>query len=176
MILTLQREPATEHSTPGTLAVDGVSECFTLEPPPVVDESQPGPVCVPAGAYPVTLSMSPKFGRIMPLLNDVPGRSRILIHWGNWVYDKTRHVFDTLGCIEVGQVRSNLDEILATIAAFNNLFPKIERAIRLGDSITIKIIDPDTGEAPSKQSAKDSAKEGSPHIPDNKPNASSDDI
>lgn len=143
MILTLQRDPATQHSTPGRLFIDDdeTPQCFTLEPPPLVDPTNPGPICIQAGTYEVTLAMSPKFKRIMPLLLDVPGRTAIEIHWGDWVYDQTKHIFDTEGCIEVGEQRSGLDCILNTQAAFGLLFPKIQAAIDSGAKVWIKVLD-----------------------------------
>lgn len=50
--------------------------------------------CIPSGTYNVVKHHSPKFGKCF-WVKDVPGRSEILIHTGN--YHK-----DVLGCILVG--------------------------------------------------------------------------
>lgn len=50
---------------------------------------------IPAGAYQVKKHQSPKFGAALWVL-DVPGRSEILFHWGNYN-------MDTRGCILPGR-------------------------------------------------------------------------
>lgn len=71
--------------------------CDTLEPP-VRRPSDfiRGSTAVPAGLYPLLLTQSPKFGRLLPLLKDVPGMTGIRIHRGNTVAD-------TRGCILPGR-------------------------------------------------------------------------
>ena len=60
--------------------------CDTLEPP-----VRPwgvrvkGKTAVPAGVYDVALTRSPKFGRMLPILIDVPGMTGIRIHRGKYV-------------------------------------------------------------------------------------------
>lgn len=71
--------------------------CDTLEPP-----VRPwgmrvkGKTAVPAGIYDVALTRSPKFGRMLPILIDVPGMTGIRIHRGNTAAD-------TKGCILPGK-------------------------------------------------------------------------
>jgi hypothetical protein len=55
-----------------------------------------GQTAIPVGVYKATLEMSPKFGRILVYLHDIPGFSGILIHRGNTDAD-------TLGCILIGE-------------------------------------------------------------------------
>lgn len=50
--------------------------------------------CIPAANYQCDIVNSPKFGRVYQV-KDVPNRSHILIHAGNWTKD-------TSGCILVG--------------------------------------------------------------------------
>lgn len=58
--------------------------------------------CIPAATYQCDMVNSPKFGRVYQV-KDVPNRSHILIHAGNWIKD-------TSGCILVGM--SNNDSQL----------------------------------------------------------------
>lgn len=50
---------------------------------------------IPNGSYTVINCLSPKFQRVLPLLQDVPNRSGIRIHTGNDYHD-------CIGCILVG--------------------------------------------------------------------------
>lgn len=80
----------------GELSADGVLLCNTLELPD--RGNAPRVSCIPAGEYKVILNYSPAFKRVLPLLLDVPGRSGIRIHRGNWPKDST-------GCILPGENR-----------------------------------------------------------------------
>jgi Family of unknown function (DUF5675) len=84
MNLEVRRNEPTIHSTTGKLAIDGQPQCVTLEPPPVADPNGNGYVCIPAGTFPLTIQWSPKFQRQVPHVNDVPGRTAIEIHIGNF--------------------------------------------------------------------------------------------
>ena len=114
--------------------VNGSLFCVTLERP-AAPFGDPHP-CIPAGEYRIALYHSPHFGRMMPLLEDVPGRSGIEIHWGNFVTD-----FE--GCIGVGASRSTLQggkpAIWNSAATFDRLFGAILTA--QADGITIAIRD-----------------------------------
>lgn len=125
MELTLNRTTLDDNSTEGTLAIDGAFQCYTLELPNV--DGKPGS-CIPQGRYPVILAPSNKFQQStdewvqrfanrMPHLEDIPGRSLIMIHWGNTAKD-------TEGCILVGQQQS-VDLIQNSRTAFEALWNKI---------------------------------------------------
>ena len=77
--------------TIGKLYIDGKYFCDTLE-----DVVRKGPKAIPAGTYEVILNVSPRFGKVLPRLLNVPGFDGILIHAGNTSKD-------TSGCILVGQ-------------------------------------------------------------------------
>jgi hypothetical protein len=127
MRFALYRQSESAISTMGELFVDGKHNCWTLERPP-------GPIRIPAGHYPITLYPSPHFGRIMPLLNDIPERSSIEIHWGN-VPGASE------GCILIGKQKGE-DTIFFTRAAFDELFPLIQNAIEnTAEGCSIDIFD-----------------------------------
>jgi hypothetical protein len=70
------------------------------------------------GTYAVRLTMSPRFGRILPLLIDVPGFDGVRIHPGNTAAD-------TEGCLLVGTGRTE-DTITGSRDAFNALMLRLE--------------------------------------------------
>lgn len=104
MNLLLLRRKTEGRATPGTLYIDGVQACYTLEdmvrvdPDPVTPENEAkvyGQTAVPAGAYDVKLRNSTHFGPDTPELLDVPGYTDVLMHGGN------THA-NTMGCILLG--------------------------------------------------------------------------
>lgn len=111
--------------------IDGVFECLTLED--VVREIKiPGATAIPSGNYNLSIGHSNKFKRMMPKIDNVPGFSGILIHWGNTSAD-------TEGCILVGK-SSSKNFIGSSKLTFNNLYKKLEIASQSG-SIQITILD-----------------------------------
>ena len=95
MNLLLKRLFLGEAYTIGTLYIDGVRFCDTLEDA-VRDEKIKHRTAIPYGTYSVIVNRSPKFGRDLPRLLDVPNFDGILIHRGNTAED-------TSGCILVGE-------------------------------------------------------------------------
>ena len=86
MLLKLIRKQPQGNAICGELLIDNRWFCSTLERTDVA---------IPAGFYPVTLTMSPRFGEVLPLIGNVVGRTGIRIHAGNYPRD-------TAGCILVG--------------------------------------------------------------------------
>ena len=78
----------------------GDFKCLTLELP--WRENEPNVSCVPAGTYDAIKYDSPKHGEVV-LLKDVPHRSFVEIHSGNY----TRQI---LGCILAGESITYLDD------------------------------------------------------------------
>jgi len=62
--------------------------------------------CIPEGTYKVTKIYSPTKGRCF-MVHDVPGRTAILIHVGNYAEGR---VSDTQGCILVGNKFEDLNK------------------------------------------------------------------
>lgn len=99
MLLEVKRLYKKETYTIGVLMVDGTKFSDTLEDKVRDLNSEKkvyGETAIPAGKYKVVMSMSSKFKRAMPYLENVPQFTGIMIHPGNTVKD-------TLGCILVGE-------------------------------------------------------------------------
>ena len=95
MNLKLERKHGTKGFTHGKLYIDGVFFCDTLEDQELTTKIK-GETAIPCGHYKVTVTMSIRFKRLMPLLHNVPNYEGVRIHNGNT--DK-----DTEGCILVGE-------------------------------------------------------------------------
>ena len=130
MKIEVIRDTFTKTSTIGSLFIDGVFECYTLEDPQRIKKIY-GETAIPVGEYEVVLNSSTKYKRIMPQILDVPGFGGIRIHSGN-------KADDTEGCILVGQKKSE-DWISDSGKAYRVLFSKIELAFEAKEQITITI-------------------------------------
>ena len=91
MKITLHRKIKTAKQTIGHLQVND-TRFYTLELP--YKDNQKQISCIPIGTYKVVKRNSPRFGDHFHIL-DVPNRSYILIHHGNFYTD-------IKGCILVG--------------------------------------------------------------------------
>ena len=101
MKLRLERIFKGENYTIGRLYIDDIYFCDTLEDTiRSIDENGNGKVygktAIPSGKYNVIMSMSDRFKRVLPLLQNVPHFEGIRIHSGNTADD-------THGCILVGK-------------------------------------------------------------------------
>ena len=74
MQIKLQRKIFTSTSTIGEIYIDDEFECLTLEDP-VREKKIKNVTAIPSGSYEIALNHSPKFGRTMPRLKDVPNYS-----------------------------------------------------------------------------------------------------
>ena len=98
MYAILTRIKTSEDGTFGVLALPELGfSCYTAEP--AWRDNQRSISCIPKGEYDVELRYSPSRGLVFHV-KDVPGRSYILIHAGNFAstYKRT----DTEGCILIG--------------------------------------------------------------------------
>lgn len=133
MQLSLKRTTFTAESTIGKLSIDGRYECLVLED--VVRKAGApkvyGKTAIPAGTYPVTITYSNRFRRLMPLLGNVPGFAGIRIHSGNTAAD-------TEGCLLVGTTQSK-DFVGNSRAAYAVLYARIKEALDAGEPVTITV-------------------------------------
>jgi hypothetical protein len=116
-MITVKRDQFTAQTTGGRLFIDGVFQCFTLEPVTRNDDVKPR--AIPAGTYTLDIRFSPKHGRDVPHVENVPGFDEIEIHIGNFPQD-------TIGCCLVGQSRST-DFVGQSHGAFDALFAKLQK-------------------------------------------------
>ncbi len=106
-VVKLTRDPSTPEGTFGTLVFSG-QLLRTVELP--WRNNATGRSCIPPGRYRCEIVNSPRFGRVYGL-RDVPGRSNILIHAGNFGGDvDAGWSSDLLGCISpvmsIGSLRN----------------------------------------------------------------------
>ena len=102
--------------------------CDVLEPPVGV----PHP-CIKAGTYEIEYQYSKKYGCNMPFLQDVKGRSGIMIHTGNIPSE-------TQGCLLVGRNKV-VGGIIESRKTFDNLNDIIRGLMNLTGKVTITIKD-----------------------------------
>jgi len=140
MNLLLQRHEYTDQSTVGDLLIDGEEFSYTLELPK--KDGLPGSA-IPAGTYPIVLAPSPKFEKssdpwvlryssAMPHIMDIPGRSLIMIHWGDVPQN-------TDGCVLVGFLHPAPDLIEESRMAFERLYANIQQALSQGEPLAITV-------------------------------------
>jgi hypothetical protein len=133
MILESLRYFKTDRSTMSQLFIDGVFNCFILEP---VN-------CIPEGIYDITLrKIGGKHkeykGRFsghkgMLWIRNVPNWRYILYHIGNWPDD-------TDGCQLPGMIASpHTDYVGNSKVAYWTIYPKIAKAIESGEAVHVHI-------------------------------------
>jgi hypothetical protein len=139
MKIVLQRLKTVGEATLGTIAINDVFECFTLEDLPR-DVKIAGATRIPAGTYRLTLQKygtmhekyAAKFGawhRGMIHINDIPNFEGVHIHIG-------QRPIDTRGCPLVGtDYDDNADDphLIDSTGAYKAMYPKVADAIEAGD-------------------------------------------
>jgi hypothetical protein len=142
MDLRIARKTNTAEQCTGVLTRGGTWEAWTLEDPVRrdPDPSTPknegkiyGRTAIPAGRYRVTITWSPKFKRLMILLNDVPGFTGIRIHGG-------RDAEDTLGCPLVGHDRQPNGHLLQTLEASAAIRAMVQADLDAGEEVWCDVV------------------------------------
>ena len=136
MELRVERRFKGDAYTIGTLYVNGERFCDTLEDK-VRDlaggESKvPGETAIPEGRYKVIVNRSPKFGRELPLMLDVPQFEGVLIHRGNTAEDSA-------GCILVGENKMK-GKVVNSTPYEEKLVALCKAALAEGETIEIEIV------------------------------------
>jgi len=139
MELKLVRDVCGADCTLGKLFVDGQFDCYTVE-----DVVRPGGVkvhgktAIPEGRYHVVVSRSPRFGRDLPLLENVPNFEGVRIHPGNTAED-------TEGCIIPGLARTPKG-VAQSRAAFGKLFAALQAELGRGGDVWLSVTTPEAAE------------------------------
>lgn len=142
MKLRLERLWPKKDYTVGRLYVDDRLFCNTLEDR-IVDKNKNGVFdgdekkvygesAIPYGTYKIIYNWSPKFGRNLPRLLNVPHFEGILIHPGNTAADSA-------GCILVGK-NTEVGRLTNSRYISDELNKLIDEAQRKGELITIEIV------------------------------------
>ena len=79
-----------------------------------------GETAIPTGIYTITITYSPKYKKMMPLINNVKGYNGIRIHSGNTSKD-------TEGCLIVGK-NKEVGKVLDSRVTYNALFKRLQQA------------------------------------------------
>lgn len=102
-----------DQGTIGILSTPYGFSCYTLELP--WRYNQKNISCIPAGEYITKIRFSPKYGKVYHV-QDVPNRTFILIHSGNWAGDVDKgYRTHVNGCIILGAQRGLLDGQIAVL-------------------------------------------------------------
>lgn len=115
--------------TIGEMSIDGKKFCNTLEDidrglsqsmteQQILSVKVKGQTAIPTGRYKVVLSWSPRFAKILPLVENVKGFTGIRIHSGNTAKD-------TDGCILVGENKA-VGQVLNSRATMNKLMALLD--------------------------------------------------
>lgn len=134
MLLEVKRLYKKDTYTIGVLMVDGEKFSDTLEDKVRDLKSEKkvyGETAIPAGKYKVVMSMSSKFKRVMPYLENVPQFTGIMIHPGNTIKD-------TLGCILVGENKKK-GQLVNSRKYSDELNKRINEAIEGKEQVWIEV-------------------------------------
>lgn len=118
-----------QNNFPCTPAAFLIPFALTSEPPWF--DNEPNVSCIPAGDYKCNRVSSPRFGNTFEVL-DVPGRTHILFHKGNFKSD-------TRGCFLIGEqfeaVGVNDCAVLSSKKGFDEFLKRTENV----DSFNIRV-------------------------------------
>ena len=97
-----------------------------------IEEKVYGKTAIPYGTYKVILYMSPRSGRLLPMLLDVPHFTWILIHRGNFPENSE-------GCLLPGE-NTKKGMVLNSTKYEKLIVKKMKAATKRGEEITIEIV------------------------------------
>lgn len=129
MRIRIERKWPKDNYIIGRLYIDGEFLCNSLEPP---WQNNARYTAIPKGIYEVIMNYSPKFKRVLPLLLNVPERSSIRIHKGN--YPK-----DTQGCILPGE-NTKVGMVLSSTKYEERICKLISEAKARKEMVIIQIV------------------------------------
>ena len=134
MQISVARLWKSDIANTGTFSVDGQQKYFSLELPDSVDGQYnvTDKTCIPPGTYEVQRIFSPHFNQMMPHIVNVPGRTAIEIHYGNFPQD-------VLGCLLIGRKRITQAQIGDSRSAFEEFNEEFEDAIAAGETVTLTV-------------------------------------
>jgi hypothetical protein len=132
MKVDIYRKLETSQAITGEFWLNGVKECFYLEPARFTPFYSGHP-CIHTGVYRVVLTMSQHLGYVCPEVLNVPGRTAIRWHIGNFPED-------VLGCCVVGTAAGK-NCVTHSKIAFDALMKKL-RANEEGKEILAEYHDP----------------------------------
>jgi len=81
MTITLKRNNPQGNAVYGTLVIP--AETGYCQADRIIPTLENADFLIPAGTYPLDLTWSPRFKKLMPLISDVPDREGIRIHMGS---------------------------------------------------------------------------------------------
>ena len=138
MNVLLKRDRFGATQTIGRVFIDGKFECYSLEDTvreidgaPVESWKVPGATAIPRGRYPVKISWSNRFKKLMMEVLSVPGFSGIRLHAGNTEKD-------TEGCVLLGDIRF-ATYIGASRIAVNRVYGKAKSALERGAEVWLTV-------------------------------------
>lgn len=133
MVELIRLESHIDRGTVGVIMVDGRVICYTLELP--WKDNTRNLSCIPDGEYNISLEYSNKYGLDLWELKDVPGRSEIKIHPGNYLRD-------ILGCVLVGSGIGYDGEGNRAVLNSRKAFKKFMAAMinRVGDTLSVRSV------------------------------------
>ena len=130
MNIKIDRHFKGKDYTISRLSIDGSYFCDTIEDP-VRDIKIKGNTAIPAGRYKVICTFSPRFNRILPLLEKVPNFEGIRIHPGN---DQN----DTEGCILPG-LNKVKGKVVDSRIWFERLYRIIADALKKNEEVWLEV-------------------------------------
>jgi len=132
MLLTLQRQSLKNDRTLGELLVDGQHFAWTLEDA-IRKRKVPNETAIPDGVFECVVNYSNRFGRMLPMLLNVPNFTAVRFHGGNGPDD-------TEGCILVG-AEHDAERIWNCSAVVTRLTNMIRSATMTG-KVFVEVLNP----------------------------------